>query len=297
MAVYTVYPSHDGQIRSVSSNYSYARAGTGGGLTYSSTGTTIGIGQYLNVYDYTIFQNYQTYNIGALGLGSVAATGAYLNLTLSSNYTTVDSTTYARVSTYSDTAFSTSDWVAGADSSSAALLASFNTVNLPYANDDFTFSSDSYLNTYITAQIAGKVKVRYAESRFETGNQPTQSNDEDYYIKSTESTGTTYDPFLYFETIPASAKTGSITANAYIKTPISSSLTANGQIIKNGFYANAVIKANGVTRSIRANAYIGKTTTKTVVGDSATGTAVASVFRSTPDSIRAIKIYRSKPIR
>lgn len=190
MATLTVYAkTSDGYIDSYSTDYSTARAGTGG-LTLDYPGNTLLCGQYLIGDTYHVYEAFFQYDTSPLPDASiVSSVKEELYLALDQSYT--DYTEEVRAYDWGDT-LTTADWISGANLGNYTLLSS-KTVSPSAGYNEFSTSE----NFIAAVSKTGDTRLFHSSSRHRIGNAPIGGECVTWY--SADQSGTTQDPKLTVE--------------------------------------------------------------------------------------------------
>lgn len=185
MSTLTVYAgTSDGLVQSYDIDYALARAG--GSIGTSNNGTSINIGQRLNV-AYYCYEAFFEFDTSAVGSGSTA-TSAILSLYANTDSSATDFVFEARAFDWGGV-IGVEDFVAGDSLAGLTLLGTYSSASGWSAYHAF---SDVAMSANVNS--TGMTRLVVASDRMRLGNAPT--GNEYVSCKAAETTGTTQDPKL-----------------------------------------------------------------------------------------------------
>lgn len=177
----------DGQVTSNSAVYATARSGAG--LGADTAGTTILIGQRLDV-TYQCCEGFFAFDTSTIP-DAATIDSVTLSLFGQADNSVTDFTLQARASDWG-TGLTTADWVAGASLGALTLLGSLSTVGFSTAAyNDFTENGSNFRNAI---SKTGETRILVNGSTHEAGSTPTGY--ERVTVHSADASGTTNDPKL-----------------------------------------------------------------------------------------------------
>lgn len=194
----------DGEIRSESSDYASARAGSSS-VVASTALTNQRVGQQADSFGQrSCFEAFYAFDIGAAIPPGDTITAAELQLWAGSIFTAAGWVAEARAFDWGAT-LTTADWVPGASLSGLPLLATWAASGPAGQLKTFTPNADELLE-FVDEERAGVARILVNSSRHRIGNDPGFNASEYAQFGAADSPGTTNDPRLIIEHEPTGVR-------------------------------------------------------------------------------------------